>query len=132
MPAEIFYVEDNPAEVFLLQEAVRALNENVRLVTADDGKVALSLLMSKRVQPAVIVLDLHIPGIDGFAVLKAVKSHPELKTVPTVIFAERTDRKQIETAGCAPELFLIKPMDLDGYIGVAEQIIALCSSTNAL
>jgi CheY-like chemotaxis protein len=126
MPAEIFYVEDNPGEVYLLQEAVRTLNENVQLVTAGDGEAALALLRSKSVRPSVIVLDLGLPGIGGIEVLRAVKSDPELKTVPTVVFAGKAARQRIEMAGFAPELFLVKPMDLAGYMGVAEQIIALC------
>jgi len=126
MPAEIFYVEDNPGEVLLLREAVRKLNENVRLVSAGDGEAALELLLSENVRPSVIVLDLDIPRIDGTEVLKAVKSHPELKGVPTVVFAEKTARRQIEMTAYRPDLFLTKPMDLDGYTAVAEKIINLC------
>jgi hypothetical protein len=59
-----------------------------------------------------------------------VKSHPELRAIPTVVFAEKAARKQIEMKGYAPDLFLSKPMDLDGYMGVAEKIIALCASFN--
>jgi CheY-like chemotaxis protein len=125
MPAEILYVEDNPGEVFLLREAVRKLNENVRLVSAGDGEVALELLLSATVRPSVIVLDLDIPRIDGTEVLKAVKSHHELRIVPTVVFAEMAARKQIEKTGYTPDLFLSKPMDLDEYMVVAEKIIAL-------
>jgi CheY-like chemotaxis protein len=128
MPTEILYVEDNPGEIVLLQEAVRTLNESVQLVPASDGEAALNLLLSDSMRPCVIVLDLHMPGIDGIEVLKAVKSHPELKAVPTVVFAGRADRRQIEMTGYAPELFLSKPMDLDGYKGVAEKIIALCGA----
>ena len=127
MPAKILYVEDNPGEVFLLQQAVRTLDENVQLVTARDGEVALNLLLSASVRPSVIVLDLNLPGINGIEVLKAVKSHPELKAVPTVVFAEMAARKQIEMTGYTPELFLSKPMDLEGYKGVAKKIIALCA-----
>jgi CheY-like chemotaxis protein len=129
MPAEILYVEDNPAEFVLLREAVRKLNENVQLVPASDGEVALELLLSATVKPSVIVLDLDVPKIDGTEVLKAVKSHHELKVVPTVVFAERAARRQIEVAGYTPDLFLTKPMDLDGYTAVAEKIIALCGSS---
>jgi chemotaxis family two-component system response regulator Rcp1 len=128
MQAEILYVEDNPGEVFLLREAVRKLNENVRLVTAGDGEVALALLLSDRVPPSVIVLDLDIPKINGTEVLRAVKSHPELMAVPTVVFAETAARRQIELTGFAPDLFLTKPMDLDGYTVVAKKIIALCGT----
>src|ERR1700689_1961051 len=113
MPTEILYVEENPGEVFLLTEAVRKLNENVRLVSAGDGEVALELLLSASVRPSVIVLDLDVPKIDGTEVLKAVKSHHELRVVPTVVFAEKAARRQIETTGYAPDLFLTKPMDLD-------------------
>jgi CheY-like chemotaxis protein len=130
MPAEIFYVEDNPGEVVLLREAVRKLNENVRLVSAGDGESALALLLSESVRPSVIVLDLDIPKIDGTEVLKAVKSHHELKVVPTVVFAEKAARRRIEGAGYAPDLFLSKPMDLDGYMAVARKIIALCASSD--
>jgi CheY-like chemotaxis protein len=127
VPVEIFYVEDNPGEVYLLQEAVLRLNENARLITAGDGEVALALLLSAKVRPCVIVLDLDIPKIAGTEVLKAVKSHPELRTVPTVVFAERAARKVIQEMEYCPDLFLTKPMDMDGYMSVAEQIIALCA-----
>ena len=130
MPAEILYVEDNPGEVFLLREAVRRLNENVRLVTAGDGEAALALLLKESLRPSVIVLDLDIPKIDGTEVFKAVKSHPELKAVPTVVFAEKAARRQIQLTGFAPDLFLTKPMDLDGYMAVAEKIISLAVDRN--
>jgi len=130
MPAEILYVEDNPGEVFLLREAVRRLDENVQLVSAGDGEVALTLLLSENVRPSVIVLDLDIPKVDGTEVLKAVKSHHELKVVPTVVFAEKAARRQIEMTGYTPDLFLSKPMDLDGYMIVAQKIIALCAAVD--
>jgi chemotaxis family two-component system response regulator Rcp1 len=126
--AEILYVEDNPGDVFLLQQAVLKVNEHVRLVTAGDGEAALALLLSAGVRFSVIVLDLDIPKINGTEVLKVVKSHPELKAVPTVVFAETAARRQIQLAGHSPELFLSKPMDLDGYMVVAEKIVALCVS----
>jgi CheY-like chemotaxis protein len=128
MLAEIFYVEDNPAEVFLLQDAVRKLNENFRVVPAKDGEIALALLRSASVLPCVIVLDVNVPKIDGTEVLMAVKSHPELRAIPTVVFADGAARKRIQLTKHNPDLFLSKPMDLEGYADVAEQIIALCVS----
>jgi chemotaxis family two-component system response regulator Rcp1 len=130
MPAEILYVEDNPGEVFLLREAVRKLNRNVSLVTAGDGEAALILLLTESLRPSVIVLDLNIPRINGTEVFKAVKSHPELSAVPTVVFAEKAGRTQIQLTGFAPDLFLTKPMDLDGYTAVAKKIVALCISSD--
>jgi CheY-like chemotaxis protein len=128
MPAKILYVEDSPGEVFLLREAVRTVNKDVQLVTAGDGEVALALLLSANVRPCVIVLDLNLPKVDGAEVLKVVKAHPELKAVPTVVFAEKAARKQIQITDYAPDLFLTKPMDLDGYAVLAKKIIALMLS----
>jgi len=128
MQPEIFYVEDNAGEVFLLQDAVRKLSKNFRLVTAADGELALAILRAAKVPPCVIVLDLNLPKIDGTEVLKAVKSSPSLRDVPTVLFAETAVRKEIQMTAYCPDLFLRKPMDLDGYKDVAEQILALCGS----
>ena len=130
MPREILYLEDNLGEAFLLREAVRKLNENIRVVTAGDGEVALAHLLSARERPCVIVLDLNVPRIDGRQVLKAVKSHHQLKTVRTVVFAETAARKEIQLTEYAPDLFLSKPMDFDGYMVVAEKIIALCAASD--
>jgi CheY-like chemotaxis protein len=130
MTTDIFYVEDNPGEVFLLREAVRKLNENVRLVSVGDGEVALAFLLSASVLPSVIVLDLNVPKVDGTEVFRTMKSHPGLSAVPTVVFAETSARKQIQMTGFAPDLFLTKPMDLDGYMAVAKKIIALCATSD--
>jgi CheY-like chemotaxis protein len=127
-PAEIFYVEDNPGDVLLLREAIRDLNEGVRLVTADDGEQALAHLLSASVLPSVIVLDLNLPRVDGFQVLNAVKSHPKLREVATVVFAEKAARKEIELTGINADAFFTKPMDLSGYRAIAAKLLDLCQA----
>jgi CheY-like chemotaxis protein len=123
---EILYVEDNPADVFLLSTALGRIDSGLVLKSVGDGEAALEFLRSSNGCPSVIVLDLGLPRIDGVEVLSVVKSNPDMRHVPTVVFAERDGRKRIASAGCVPELILSKPMDLDGYIAIAKQIAGLC------
>jgi CheY-like chemotaxis protein len=128
MLTEILYVEDNPADVFLLGEAIRRQSDAVLLSTLDDGESALSFLNGARLLPCAIVLDIGLPRIDGTEVLRVIKSDPSFRSVPTAVFADESGRRQIERAGHLPELFLTKPSDLDGYDAVAVQILALCGA----
>ncbi len=126
MQTEILYVEDNPADVFLLGEAIRRKSDAVLLSTVDDGESALSFLNGAKLLPCAIVLDVCLPRLDGTEVLRVIKSDPSLRSVPTAVFADQSVQREIKKNGHLPELFLTKPSDLDGYDAVAGQILALC------
>ena len=129
---EILYVEDNPADVFLLSTAIKKINSALVMTSVGDGEKALEFLRNANGCPCVIVLDLGLPRVDGVEVLKAVKANPDFRECPIVVFAERDGRARIERSGYIPELIVPKPMDLDGYNRIAEQIIKLCESSAAL
>ncbi len=130
MQTEILYVEDNPADVFLLGEAIRRKSAAVMLSSFDDGESALSFLHGAKLLPCAIVLDIGLPRIDGAEVLRVLKSNPSFRSVPTAVFADQSVQRQMKKDGHLPELFLTKPSDLDGYDTVAGQILALCGSAN--
>jgi len=126
---EILYVEDNPADVFLLSTAIKKINSALVMTSVGDGEKALEFLRKANGCPCVIVLDLGLPRVDGVEVLKAVKANPEFRDCPTVVFAERDGKARIEKSGHTPDLILPKPMDLDGYGDIAKQIIGLCETS---
>ena len=128
---EILYVEDNPADVFLISNAIRKIDAELILTSVGDGEAALEFLHKTRARPCVILLDLGLPRVDGTEVFRALKSDPKLRDVPTVIFAERDGRRRVENTGHVPDLFLSKPMDLDGYVAIAKQIVELCQPAEA-
>jgi CheY-like chemotaxis protein len=130
MQTEILYVEDNPADVFLLGEAIRRRCGAALLSTVDDGESALSFLNGAKLLPCAIVLDIGLPRIDGAEVLRVIKSNPSFRSVPTAVFADLSVQRQMKRDGHLPELFLTKPSDLDGYDVVAGQILALCDPAN--
>ncbi len=99
-------VEDEPNIVeslsFVLQRAGYAV------ISAPDGETALGLL--RRSPPGLMILDLMLPGINGFEVLKAVKSDPSLKKVPVIVLTAKgqaRDRRMAEDIGV--EGFVTKP-----------------------
>ena len=126
MQSEILYVEDNPGEVFLLTDAVRKLDAQFQVRSLADGEQALRFLRTLDTHPCVIVLDLGLPKIDGSEVFRNLKSNPQLAAIPVVIFAEPRVRARLTAGGPSPDLFLSKPMDLEGYKVIAQQIVALC------
>lgn len=79
----VLIVDDDPDMVFLLETTLRA--EGVRMLTATNGKAALTRAHQER--PSLILLDMHLPGLDGLAVCRALRaeSDPRLCNVPIVM-----------------------------------------------
>jgi two-component system OmpR family response regulator len=109
-PATVLVVEDDLSTQGLLVAIIKHLGLNCR--TAGDGHAAMSMIAEER--PSVIVLDLIMPEMDGFAVLRELKrSAPDLLAKTIVVTAAA-----IRNMGEVPELayawkFLRKPLDID-------------------
>lgn len=78
---KILYVEDNAANLKMVEAMLRR-EPDMTLLTATDGKYGLEL--AQCYQPDVILLDIHLPGMDGYAVLKALKSRTETAAIPVI------------------------------------------------
>jgi len=88
--------------------------EGYRVILANDGPSGLNLAHAEK--PAAIVLDILMPGMDGWAVLSALKKDPELRPIP-VILASQIDEKEVGFALGADD-YLIKPIDKDRLVTV--------------
>jgi PAS domain S-box-containing protein len=77
----VLYVEDNPANVAFMEEFFAAY-EHVQLLTAPSGELGLEMAMAHR--PDLILLDIHLPGIDGHEVLRRLRAHPETSAIKVV------------------------------------------------
>jgi two-component system, chemotaxis family, response regulator Rcp1 len=126
MTLEILLVEDNPGDVRLAREAFRKVNRDVHLHVAGDGVEAMAFLKRQgghadAPRPALILLDLNLPRLDGREVLDQIKQDDELKAIPTVILSTSDAATDIDTiyqrlANC----LLTKPVlpdDLDRIVG---------------
>lgn len=77
----VLYVEDNPANLAFMEEYLAA-HEHVQLLTAPSGELGLELALAHK--PDLILLDIHLPGIDGLEVLRRLRAHPETAKIPVV------------------------------------------------
>jgi CheY-like chemotaxis protein len=117
----ILLVEDDPNDVELTLEALaeyRVANE-VMVLVLHDGAEALDYLYQRGRSedraggsPAVVLLDLKMPKVDGLTVLKTIKGDPALKSVPVVMLtSSREERDLVESYALGVNAFVVKPVD---------------------
>jgi CheY-like chemotaxis protein len=118
-PIRIFLAEDHDPDVTLICEALNASGLNFELDRALDGEAAIERLLRYGTSdsPDVILLDLNLPKIGGFALLSHLRANPVLLPVPVVILTssrEPADREEAMRKGAAA--FISKPHDLADFI----------------
>lgn len=108
MPARILIIEDNPANMALMGYLLQAYGHTV--LAATDGHAGIALAASAR--PDLIVCDVHLPGMDGFGVLRHLMMQPALAPIPIVAvtaLAMVGDRENLLRAGFNG--YLAKPIE---------------------
>ncbi len=117
-PIELLVVEDNPADVRLLQEVLIETQTPLHLSVVHDGGAALAFLhrhapYTQAVRPDLILLDLNLPGKSGLELLHDLSQEPALRQIPSIVF---TSSQQVEDIRRSYELcancYLVKPADL--------------------
>src|SRR4051794_27097131 len=118
----ILLVEDHPDDVRLFQFALTTWNVSnpLRVVTTGDQALAYlagqSLYANRQLYPlpAVILLDLSLPQLSGFEVLKWIRSQPEFKRVPVVVLTASEERRDIDRSyELGANSYLVKTPDLN-------------------
>jgi len=100
--------------------------EGYRVVAASNGEEGLRL--AREVRPDIVTLDVIMPGLDGWSVLTAIKSDPELAATP-VILLTITDNKNMGFALGAAE-YLTKPIERDRLLAMLEKHVKLAPALN--
>lgn len=94
---KILLVEDNETDAWLFQEAFRALSVAHELEIARDGEHALHLLRGGQ-PPHLILSDIHMPKMDGFALLSAIRGDPALALIPVIMLSSSIDPRDVRRA----------------------------------
>jgi len=122
----ILLVEDNPVDVDLTLRAFKRRKLANEVLVARDGEEALAWIPrweAGEALPAVILLDLKMPKVDGLAVLRELKTHPILHRIPVVILTTSKEDKDISTAyDLGANSYIVKPVAFDNFMDVAQQI----------
>lgn len=120
MPPLILYVEDNPANRMLIRRLLSAAGYD--LLEAEDAQAMRRLLETAR--PDLILMDLHLPGVDGFTLIQELRSRPEFKHVPIIALTAdvlRDTPAKCYEAGC--DGYIPKPIDVDRFLETIEAFL---------
>jgi two-component system response regulator len=128
----ILLVEDNDDEAELTLRAFRQAKIVNPIVRARDGVEALEILFRDTAQlPAVVLLDLRLPRLDGIDVLKAIRADARTKYVPVVLLTSSDhDRDRLSAYENHANSFVQKPVDYDEFVGLARQLGAYWTEVN--
>lgn len=122
---EILLVEDNPDDAELTRIAFAETGGEYRLRVVSDGAEAVSYLQacSPEEQPALVLLDLNLPKLDGREVLQAIRAAPATRKLPVVVLttsAEPFDIDQVYALGA--NSYIQKPVEFERFVEVVRQI----------
>lgn len=122
----IMLVEDNPLDVDLTLRAFQRRKLANPVVVARDGEEALAWVVrweAGEMKPVVILLDLNIPRIDGLTVLRTMKTHQTLRRIPIVVLTTSSEDRDMHAAyDLGVNSYIVKPVDFDSFMDVAQQI----------
>jgi CheY-like chemotaxis protein len=122
----ILLVEDNPMDVDLTVRAFQRRHVTNPIQVARDGEEALEWIARwdrGEPPPAIVLLDLKLPRVDGMEVLRQLKSHPVYRTVPVVVLTTSAEDSDVQRAyQLGANSYIVKPVDFDSFVEVAAQI----------
>jgi two-component system, cell cycle response regulator DivK len=120
MSARILLIEDNEQNRYMLTFLLEQHGHEV--IAAVSGTLGLEL--AAKVHPDLILLDIQLPGMDGYAVARSLKGDPRLKSIPIVAvtsYAMVGDRERVLAAGA--EGYIEKPIDPDTFVDEVESFL---------
>ena len=143
MPVElktILLAEDNPKDVELILEALAEHNLANQVLVVKDGVEAMEYLrcegnfrLRRPGKPAVVLLDIKMPRMDGIEVLRAIRSDPALKTLPVVMLtSSREEQDLIKSYELGINAYVVKPVDFKEFIEAVKHIGIFWAVVNEL
>jgi two-component system response regulator len=129
MPKSILLVEDNPDDEELTVVALKKSHIANEVVVARDGEEALDYLFATGPHegstfiPAVILLDLKLPKIDGLEVLRRLRAHERTRRIPVVILTSSKEQEDVvEGYSLGANSYVRKPVDFDQFLEASRQL----------
>jgi DNA-binding response OmpR family regulator len=126
----ILIVEDDPRDVELTLTALEDYNLANEIFVTRDGKEALDYLYRREQfagrsneNPAVMLLDLKLPKIDGLEVLQAIRSDERLKMIPVVVLtSSHEERDMIRSYQLGANAYVVKPVDFHEFVNAVKEL----------
>lgn len=125
----ILLVEDNPADVLMIREAIRTSAVLSDVLIAWDGKQARRFLDDFRFEPDLVFLDLKVPLFNSFEFLEQLRANQGPPVIVLTASRNPEDTEQAIKAGAKE--FIVKPSDMDEFLNVVRDALARWSSEEA-
>jgi CheY-like chemotaxis protein len=121
---KILLVDDSPNDVELVVATLKENNLANEIVIAEDGEEALDYLNRKgkfsgreNINPAVILLDIKMPKVNGIEVLKHIRSKPEFNLIPVIMLTSSGEEKDlVESYKLGANAYVVKPVDITQFM----------------
>lgn len=126
----ILLVEDDPKDVELTMTALEEYNLSNEVVVAMDGEEALDYLYYRGKfqrrsgdNPAVVLLDLKLPKVDGLEVLETIKQDEKLRMIPVVVLtSSREERDLVASYKLGVNAYVVKPVDFHEFVNAIKEL----------
>src|SRR3984885_1165481 len=126
----ILMVEDDPQDVELTLTALADYNLANEVVVTGDGEEALDYLYCRgnfkartSENPAVLLLDLKLPKVDGLEVLQQIKSDEKLRMIPVVVLtSSREERDMVASYKLGVNAYVVKPVDFHEFVNAIKEL----------
>jgi CheY-like chemotaxis protein len=119
---KVLYIEDNDDNVYMLKMRLELLDE-FEVLTAEDGEKGCEMAAAER--PDIVLMDLEMPGIDGWEATRRLKSNPDTRDIPVIALSAHAlagSREKALAAGC--DEFDTKPVEFDRLVATLRRILA--------
>ena len=127
-PIVVLLVEDDPGDVLMTREAFEDYKVRNELHVVNDGAEAMAFLrqedtFTEAPRPDLVLLDLNLPRMDGREVLQAIKSDPDLASIPVVVLTtSEAEEDVLRSYSLHANAYVTKPVDFERFIEVVRQI----------
>jgi two-component system response regulator len=136
----ILLVEDSPRDAELILNALHGNNLPNEVVHVRDGAEALDYLYRRGVfatrdddEPALILLDLKLPKIDGLDVLREIKNDAALKVIPVVMMtSSRHEQDLVSTYEVGVNAYVVKPMKFQDFVDAVHRVSGFWAGINEI
>jgi CheY-like chemotaxis protein len=130
-PIDIMLIEDDPSDIYLTREAFADYKLRNRLIVFSNGRHALDYLRGRGPYPGgalpdLILLDLNLPGLDGWGLLSELTADPLLSAIPVVILTgSRAEADILRARRLRVADFVVKPVDFARLVDVVKRVEGL-------
>ena len=122
MGKRVLVVDDHPPMVKLIEDAL--VREGFSVLSAGDGRECMRKAQAER--PDLIILDVVMPGMDGFKVLHLLRERPETTDIPVILLTVRKERGDVLTGWMAgANLYMTKPCNIGELVSAVKGLLGM-------